>query len=180
VRGTCTTSPCLLYQPCMLFRERLVTCWSSHHLRWYEPPQMNTSSASDRKEMSTSVNRCSHLDKHNISQEMSKDIILRVSSLCPHSVLTGWQACGRCRLLLCAQQPCTACSTQQAVRHVLATRQQHADNPCAKQIRYSCGRVCKFVNTTSQPLDLTCAHMAFPKTGNSILHKAISAHVRSG
>jgi hypothetical protein len=35
---------------------------------------MNTSSARDGKEMSTTVNRCSHLDEHNISQEMSKDI----------------------------------------------------------------------------------------------------------
>jgi hypothetical protein len=28
----------------------------------------------DGKEMSTTVNCCSHLDEHNISQEMSKDI----------------------------------------------------------------------------------------------------------
>jgi hypothetical protein len=50
------------------------TCGSSHHLRWYEPPQMNTSSARDGKEMSTTVNRCCHLDEHNISQKMSKDL----------------------------------------------------------------------------------------------------------
>jgi hypothetical protein len=42
-------------------------------VRWCEPPQMNTSSARDGKEMSTTVNRCSHLDEHNISQEMSKE-----------------------------------------------------------------------------------------------------------
>jgi nitrite reductase/ring-hydroxylating ferredoxin subunit len=54
--------------------DRLVTCGSSHHLRWYQPPQMITSSARDGKEMSTTVNRCSHLDEHNISQGMSNDI----------------------------------------------------------------------------------------------------------
>jgi hypothetical protein len=53
----------------IIFLER-----SSHHLRWYEPPQMNTLSSRDGKEMSTKVNRCSHLDEHSISQEMSKDI----------------------------------------------------------------------------------------------------------
>jgi hypothetical protein len=30
--------------------------------------------------MSTTVNRCSHLDEHNISQEMSKDILQRVNN----------------------------------------------------------------------------------------------------
>jgi hypothetical protein len=45
---------------------------------------MNTLSAPDGKEMSTTVNRCSHLDEHNISQEMSKDILQRVNDT-PHS-----------------------------------------------------------------------------------------------
>jgi hypothetical protein len=43
-------------------------------IRWYEPPQMSTASARDGKEMSTTVNRCSHLDERNVSQEMSKDL----------------------------------------------------------------------------------------------------------
>jgi hypothetical protein len=41
---------------------------------------MITSSAHDGKEMSTTVNRCSHLDEHNISQAMSKDILQRVNN----------------------------------------------------------------------------------------------------
>jgi hypothetical protein len=40
---------------------------------------MNTSSARDGKETSTTVNRCSHLDERNISQEMSKNI----TAACP-------------------------------------------------------------------------------------------------
>jgi hypothetical protein len=32
---------------------------------------MNTASARDGKEMSTTVDRCSHLDKNNISRDMS-------------------------------------------------------------------------------------------------------------
>jgi hypothetical protein len=35
---------------------------------------VNTASARDGKEMSTTVNRCSHLNEHNNSQDMSKDI----------------------------------------------------------------------------------------------------------
>jgi hypothetical protein len=35
---------------------------------------MSTSPAHEGKEMSTTVNRCSHLDEHNVSQERSKDI----------------------------------------------------------------------------------------------------------
>jgi hypothetical protein len=59
---------------CLAVNMRLVACGSSHHLRWYEPPQMSTSSARDGNEVSTKVNRCSHLDEHNVSQGMSKDI----------------------------------------------------------------------------------------------------------
>jgi hypothetical protein len=42
---------------CKQYTDRLVTCGSSHHLIWYEPPQMNTMSPRDGKEMSTTVNR---------------------------------------------------------------------------------------------------------------------------
>jgi hypothetical protein len=56
--------------------ERSVTCGSSHHLRWYEPPQMITLSARDGKEMSTTMNRCSYLVEHNICQEMTVKTLL--------------------------------------------------------------------------------------------------------
>jgi hypothetical protein len=47
---------------------------------------MNTSSARDGKEMSTTVNRCIHLDEHNISQEMSKDINRKTYIYCPSDI----------------------------------------------------------------------------------------------
>jgi hypothetical protein len=33
-----------------IVRERVVTCGSSHHLRWYEPPQMNQSRHATKKD----------------------------------------------------------------------------------------------------------------------------------
>jgi hypothetical protein len=50
----------------LFFREKLISCGSSHHLRRYEPPQMITSSARDGKEMSTTVIVLPSLDSFSL------------------------------------------------------------------------------------------------------------------